>query len=217
MRHLSFNIILLFVLLQVSACKKENTNTVADTSVDYYPTSKGSYWIYETYYEDSKTNTTGISGRDTVTSEGDTTLCGSKAYFLKANPKATFFGSVFVKDSAKSVINACSSGKTDFYPILDIERKGDTLFKGITDFNQIDRTVFMRGADTTVTVPSGSFKCAVMQQNIKILSSGNNYKEIPPLFDCYAKGVGLVMRKIYYSSQPEKQYYVRLVEYHIHK
>lgn len=216
MRHLSFNIILLFVLLQVSACKKENTNSVTETSADYYPTTKGSYWIYETYYEDSKNNTTGISDRDTIIAEGDTVVCGGKAAYLKATPKFMFLRTSLTKDSAGSIINACSSGKTDYYPILDIERKGDTLFKGITDFNQIDRTVFMRGTDTTLMVPAGSFKCAVMQQNLKILASGN-YEEIPPLFDCYAKGVGLVMRKIYFSNLPEKQYYVRLVEYHIQK
>jgi hypothetical protein len=216
MRNLSIYIILLFVLFQVSACKKENTNIVTETSTDYYPTTKGSYWIYETYYEDSKNNTTGIVGRDTVFAEGDTVVCGSKAVYLKAINNF-FIQSVLAKDSSGKLIKACTSGKTDYYPILDIDKRGDTLFKGITDNNILDRTVFMRGADTTVIVSAGSFKCAVMQQNLKALKSGSIYEEAPPIFDCYSKGVGLVLRKIYTLGQPEKQYYVRLIEYNVVK
>ncbi len=217
------------LLCILSNCKKR-TDPIPDTrsyevndpdkvtcleNKDYYPLSKGSYWIYENSFFNSSINfrftrsydSTYILQKDTII-EGRVFFLIATTTTLTAPLSSTYTSQGPMKYSGDFVVN--DSGYKHFSACMI-----NQVIQTIEDVNWTSELRVLDG-DTLYTVPAGNFEARIEENKYTVPAYENDllgkyrYEYI-----FYAKNVGQIYHAIPYFAAPEMLEERRLVRYHI--
>lgn len=194
MKYLSFFTFALLVL----SCQKETTPINFSTTL--FPTSVGSYWVYECNHRDANGNITSMNVSDTVEIIGDT-LIGGKTYI-------TFEGTTYGygpyrwyhRDSSGYVID--NFGKIQ-YSLVNFS---DTLHTYVeAGIYKLDWMMKSNNGNPTI-VPAGTFTTIDYQGHCRKVSGmpftgcGNDEYII---HNYYSPSIGLIKANTIFYSQLE--------------
>ena len=197
--------------IETITCNQSETQEVQGTSY-VFPTTIGSYWVYEWYQIDSLGIETVMTTIDSVFITGDT-LINNKLFTVYSE---SFLGNPslrFKRDSSGYIID--QYGEIE-YSYVDF----NTIFDSWTNpeytssFNMVDMTT------TPITVLAGVFKTIERRQSISkldgsIISACAGNEVIHPIN--YASGVGKIRFVSSYISSIQYCTYLeqRLINYYI--
>lgn len=199
------------------SCKKnKEEQDPSPTTNPYYQSSKGDYWVYNTYKIDTGSDTEELIKTDSVVVSGDTLINGKRYTVYSGTwPFSSQWRELnILRDSSgclvdnNGVVQFSSKNTSDTlstsYVITGLESEPDTfiVFKW-----------FMEGPSKVIDVPAGSFTVLNGIQKLTEPNSGVTTK----FSHCYAPGVGLVLSQISYEYQIRAGIYYeqRLIRYHI--
>lgn len=191
------NLLLLSCLaMLVFSCKDDDATTNPTLATDYFPLTKGSYWIYDWYTIDSLGNEASIGRTDTLKVTGDTILNGIEYSVVEG----TLLGTEslnFYRDSSGYLDDAWSV-TPELSVDLGAELGQDTILIG--DLQAFWTSESMEPELETVTVPAGKFEsCLVKVKTLYPLEF-----DIPAGVRTYphyfAKGVGMVKYRTSFLS-----------------
>ena len=200
---------LLILTIAFASCKKKDTPPPNDppviTSV-YMPLKVGNYWIYQRYRTDmNNVNDTIYSTvTDSVFISKDTMIQGLKYYKLDRTNLSTFYVPLFMADSAGYLLSAPGV-------IILSPDSTETFEYDTPDYHSYERTC---RKDSLVHVPAGDFHNTITFQSYKEgkmgFGSGSWYR-------VYAKGIGIIVRQIYYSGSVDNPEGIKLLRYKVDK
>ena len=212
------------LLLVFTACKKDDDKNPSDnkgntastiSAFDYLPTTKGSYWIFETYKVDKNGIETTNGEIDSCYITGDTMINGVKYIgyynFSPHEPNKTTYLANF-NGELKNNFGMVYYDTKDFSRVLGksyYTLSIDTLFLA---------TRTAREFNNVISVPAGNFSNSI-QHNLTI--------DVHPKFQepnkpnsvteetHYEKKVGPVKQQYYFFSNRDVVNEWRLIRYHI--
>jgi len=144
------------LLIAFSSCKKDKHITPEPAKNNYPFLKVGNYVVYETVFIDSLGKET-LTGRDSSFVEKDTVINGY-TYFKQVNSNLVFSPEVeYLRDSSGYLVNTAgkkvgSNGLPQPVSYFQMDG-GDTVF---------EVHAFTKPADTTITVPAGTFKVNIV-------------------------------------------------------
>lgn len=199
------------VVLLITSCKKcddvteiDGTGLLVDATL-YYPLSPGSYWIYETIYENADSIYTGIN-TDSIYIAGDSTLNGNTYAVFKGS--WPIGGSVRLRrDSSGYIVG--ETGKIHFA----VNNFTDTLYINPDTTSSYHNSCIMENNDSISIVPAGTFS---VYDYACYYYSNPGYPHGSPriMHNFYAPSVGLVKMNYFFYASPyntEK----RLLRFHL--
>jgi archaellum component FlaF (FlaF/FlaG flagellin family) len=194
-------------LLLIAGCKKDTAQLPeADKTTDYFPTTAGSYWVYDNYYQLSPTATPLYEGIDSTWIVKDSTINGrSYTVFATSVKNSTSYTIKCYRDSSDYIVDA--EGTIVF--ALD---KDHVLSEG-TYSDPYRYKDYLRQNDTSVTVPAGTFtsKCLIRE----IYATDSTWTDKDYASNFYSKDIGLIQYNYFFLSSPKEKYTRKLARYHI--
>jgi len=206
-------LVILYFSILASACHKKHDAAPAQATNNLLPLAVGNYWIYE--------DINAINNADTATDKtlnpkypfdslyisGDTSIRGNTYYVFKfvtvpkpINPQIAQSYPTTARDSSGFMVDA-----NGHKWVSNTLGSTDTLYK-IYPNQSIDVKGFckMRSTDTSVTVPSGAFRCsdAEVVANLYTFNSTNSDSLVGTVYGhyFYANNVGMVKLSLPYVS-----------------
>lgn len=158
--------------------------------VDFYPLNIGNYWVYKVYQGDSKNNYREQVEVDSFYVEKDSLING-KIYKVV---KGTYLNELYlIRDSANYLVTANSQ------KLFTINKTDETLSKRtyVGQDLEFELTTKMNKTDSTFKTPLGNYACKFLTSTLKCLSPNNDFKDRKGYY-AYAKGVGMIGRKLSY-------------------
>lgn len=202
----------LLALLCMQACKKDEPAgdqpkpEEAAKPVDYFfPMKVGNYWVYETV-----NSIGGGSIIDTIKVIGDIVINGKTFYrFNKLIPVMQLYGnSHLITDSSGYLVDTVGG----IYEVNDGTR--DSI--GGEDYISVQTVIKTGNRDTLITISLGSFSSLETITDVYYesgIAPGSNPNP-RPMYEYWAKNVGLVKRTLFYSGNPHHQI-ITLKSYHL--
>ena len=198
----------LMILLFCISCRKEEgpaAPSPVPTSAEYFPMTKGSYWIYERWTVD----TAGVSmfpfaDYDSAFVAGDS-IINAKIYTVI---DGTLSGKICLRDSSDCLVDEYGHRKFSLHPAagpFTEESIGPGLFTS---------TSVMKGDDSACVVPAGSFTARYRIGSVVSLIDGPSWRKSRAFHTAYVKGIGLVSERRMDWTYPV---YIdsKLIRYHI--
>lgn len=189
------------LLLLLQACQKDKqTTTQSGTSpAAYLPLKAGNYWVYKvTIQNGAYPNYTINEVMDTLRIDGDTTINGSIYYLFKGSNYQLLGNNSLLRDSSGVLVY--SNGVR--YPLS--LTANDTLASYASDGGAGYRVYSTGNTDTLINVTAGAFQSSEMVLDYYYTSGPPPVPNANPrtVLHYYAKGIGLVKSKTWYSSSP---------------
>ena len=182
---------------------------------NFFPLTQGSYWVYETFIEDSNGQSVSINKTDSFAVDGDTVIRGESYARIKnftpyqGNPN--YNNSGFYRDSSGYIIHSAGGIVVTYHTYTD------TIAKGSYSLNDSTLMYYHYGLfeypTQNFTVPAGSFNALTMRVTYHMYN-GSSYDPYDNLY-VYGEGVGRLMDTYFFASQPDVLYKRKLVRYHI--
>jgi hypothetical protein len=215
------NLVILATTLAIVffACKKDEPQNIDDTpvpepKVSMMPLKEGNYWVYSSCNVDTNgvdkppynTDSIYISGKEVI--HGDTfyTIGGSN-YFL-FNPDMPG-QNTYIRDSSGYLV--------DQHGVIYYSENNytDTLGTFTEPIMPINGYTFMAYKDSSVIVPAGTFnQTATLLTTYLFPNPDYHWGPRRDAYYTYAKGVGLIKRRVFFASPPDYIEY-RLLRYHV--
>ena len=205
-------LIIAVVFAVITSCKKEKVETeipvVAETVLDYFPLTEGSYWVYEQMKTDSNGNEIPqIWGYDSIIVKNDTEITGKiyrnvteYNYLGSSNPLIHLY-----RDSADCIVT----------PEGDIvfSLKNGFIYREILIPDSVVYVDYWYVSQTTpVTVPLGTYSCVDFRGDV--YTNADNYSTPRLLHNYYYLGIGRIKSANFYLTS-HINIYRNLVRYHI--
>ncbi len=207
----------MFSLLGFAACSSDD-ESIGEQPVNaapiYFPTSNGSYWVYNTYEVEATGSETLYAQNDTVFALGDTVIDG--VTYHKFNGKRFTWGpnyDRFVRDSSGYVIELGGHivmSYTNFDDVLTTQVIGSNP-SGMKLTRQMEQYA------GPIELPAGSFS-ELLNLNVSIYAMAAEDSLVGMTNNFYAPGIGQITKTYFYGNQyMEEQTYFeeRLVGYYI--
>ncbi|UPT68352.1 MAG: hypothetical protein M0D57_06870 [Sphingobacteriales bacterium JAD_PAG50586_3] len=196
------------VAIVLFACKKDNTQNIDSTpipepKVSMMPLKEGNYWVYQRFTVDTngvattngQTDSLYISGKEVI--HGDTFYVVDGSNYFLFTPYQQQSQKAYLRDSLGYLVDETGN---IYYSENNYT---DTLWSQI-DTSYVSRYTFMAYKDSSVTVPVGTFN-----QTGTLLTTAIFHNPAYPWgprrdsYYTYAKNVGLIKRRLFYSTPPD--------------
>ncbi|MFC2111145.1 hypothetical protein ACFLQ5_01695 [Bacteroidota bacterium] len=195
-------------IILISACKKDNKiiEIVNEPTINYNPSTIGSYWIYDHYEIDEQGNEKLLTVTDSVMITGDTLINNHTYKVYKGTSLNQWNVLYMLKDSGDYVVDS------DGMIFLSTSNYTDTLDKG--KFGLMTYSFKMEQPAAAITVPAGSFNVINYQGTYNTVNppTGVTYPRYRNNY--YTDGIGRIGDSYFYYNNP-KNYERRLVRYNI--
>jgi hypothetical protein len=209
-------VIPIFVFISIIAsCSKDNSGPLvketpqailAPSAQDYYPLTKGNYWVYDYYNINTNTNSQTFWYRDSVWIVGDTTINGYKYAHQEAKSSNGATWWAYLRDSLG-------------YMVTYREEKIRFSCNNFTDTLNIKHdfpyTVYakMVHKDTLIITPIGNFHSISLGYIWYYINKPDPLPKNEYLF--FAKGVGMTQYCHWYYPTCITKIEGRLIKYHL--
>ena len=164
---------------------------------DYYPLTKGNYWVYEYYTINTNTGIETFSYKDSIHNVGDTIINGEKYTHQKHTYQN---GNGFLRDSSGCMVT--SSGKI----LFSCCNFSDSFYFSNSPNNWYTKMIH---TDTLIYTPVGSFH-SISLGYIWNYPTGPKYEYV-----FYGKGLGMSQYAHWYLPAQVVKIEGRLVKYHL--
>lgn len=201
----------------VFACEDKSNPSITEEILsvyDYFPVTKGSYWIYNIYEIDSMGIETMKSENDTLFALGDSLIEGTNYHTFYGNfegvPNSKDYR--FFKDSSNCLVTQKG------YLVFSLDNFSDTLYTFIPKWNtNMHMYLIMETVDEQVQLEAGGFN-SILNAKLHVDSKDQTNWSFKDNDKLYAKGTGIILKQTYYvhAYETEKRYYEqRLISYYI--
>lgn len=213
------NIVLLATMVAIVffACKKDEPQNIDDTpvpepKVSMMPLKEGNYWVYQRYSVDTNGISTTNGQTDSLYISGKEIIHGDTFYVIKGSSAFLFppdGQNVYLRDSVGYLVDQNGS-------IYYSETNYTDTFSIITDsIAQITRYEYMTYKDSMVTVPAGSYsQTGTLLTTVSFWNPNYPWESTRDAYYSFAKNVGLIKRRAFYSAQPT-YFEFQLLRYHV--